>query len=607
MSVAFLDIFQMSITASYLVFAVIILRFIFKKAPKKIIMVLWGLVALRLSIPFRIESFFSAVPQEVSEGERLIAAENLEKIKNSVIVLTEGSENLVFSENSELFNIYSILPLVWISGIVLMLGYFLLSYLKIKNRVKESIILTNNIYLSDKINDSFILGFIKPKIYIPIFVEDEERKNIIAHEKAHIKGRDYIIKPIGFLLLTFYWINPVMWAAYYFLCKDIELACDERVLKTEGIGIKKSYSNTLINCSVTKRTIAACPLAFGGADVNERVRNVLNYKKPALIISVAAILTVAITAVLFLTNPTSSKLSNETKIILENTVKSENQTAQTDDNYVSIFYEILETKKSVNKTTVYFYLWYSEYSNYNGFNEEVTKGVPAVIEIYESEKNESKVNYIQIEENYNENLRKYFPVHLRDAVSEIGRECFVHPENEKSAKKYFNINGTETFSYEIKEKYSSRAEIEAESERLESVYLQYIVEKNEELNEQANEIYNKRNKELYYLLKKIPCSDEDILKEKERMIEQDVFFEKDFVIYAEKMVLDKEEQKKIYEAAKAVEDSYKKGEITIDEALFKLNITMSTNLKTLYRSQVENGVKVNKNDEYYKKYRKEIW
>ena len=310
----FFDIFfwvlNASISASFFVLAVFLLRLVFKKAPRAIFVVLWGLVALRLICPINIESVFSLVPSAETIPTEQFAFDQYEALNDSydldIVDNQNYSEDLQYrlpgdvDSNSIkfMFNYFG-----WLIGMGIMFLYTAISYIIVKHKVRISVPLKDNIYLCDGIDTPFILGIIKPKIYIPSHIDERDAEFVIAHEKAHLKRFDHLWKPFGFLLLSIYWFNPVLWIAYILLCKDIELACDEKVIRNMGSEIKKDYSCALINCSVSRKTISACPLAFGETSVKSRIKSILNYKKPAFwVVIVAAILSVVL-AVCFLTNP----------------------------------------------------------------------------------------------------------------------------------------------------------------------------------------------------------------------------------------------------------------------------------------------------------------
>lgn len=313
----FIKILNMSITASYFVIALVIIRAVFRKIPKWLSCVMWGLVGLRLILPFSFESILSLIPSAETIPSDIALSKN-PQISSGVPVLN-NIVNPVISESFTPDPSYSVNPLqvvifvlsvLWLTGIAVMLVYTLVSYGILRRKTRESIRTADGTYICDVIEAPFILGIIKPKIYIPSSVTEADRIHIIAHENAHIKRFDHLWKPLGFLLLSVYWFNPLMWIAYIFLSRDIEAACDERVLKNGGAQIKKSYSEALINCSVPKRIVTACPLAFGETGVKSRIKNVLSYKKPTLWIIIFAIVLSIILSVCFMTNPTDARIND---------------------------------------------------------------------------------------------------------------------------------------------------------------------------------------------------------------------------------------------------------------------------------------------------------
>ena len=310
MEANFLKIFNMSITASYFVLAVLLLRLLLKKAPRVISVGLWALVGLRLILPFSLVSSLSLIPSTQTLPEN-IAFSPAPSIQSGIPVLNEVinpiletslAPNPVASVNPIQIVLF-VAGYLWILGMVLMGIYALISSLRMHRQIRESIPLRENIYLCDRVTTPFILGLFRPKIYLPSAVSAEDVPYILAHENAHIKRKDHLWKPLGFLLLSLHWFNPLMWVAYILLCRDIEAACDEKVIHQLGIESKKPYSQALISCSVPRRSIAACPLAFGETGVKGRIKGILRYKKPAFwVILIAIILCIAL-AVGFLTDP----------------------------------------------------------------------------------------------------------------------------------------------------------------------------------------------------------------------------------------------------------------------------------------------------------------
>ncbi|MBQ8869136.1 MAG: hypothetical protein IJ027_05400 [Oscillospiraceae bacterium] len=310
MSEIFLKLVNLSITASWLVLAVVVLRLVFKKAPKFIHCIMWALVGIRLVLPFSIESIFSLIPSAQTIPDELLT-ENSFDINTGINFVDDrvndylGShyyEGVTVPANNG-YDIMSILAVIWLAGIAVMLVYTLVSYLRIYKRVSASICVKENVFICDDIDTPFILGVFRPRIYLPSSMSEADAEYVIAHEKAHLKRLDHLWKPLGFLILAVYWFNPVLWLAYFLLCRDIEFACDEKVIGSLGAEVKKPYSDALINCSVPRKMLAACPLAFGETSVKSRIKSVLSFKKPAVWIIIASILAVSVAAVCLLTNP----------------------------------------------------------------------------------------------------------------------------------------------------------------------------------------------------------------------------------------------------------------------------------------------------------------
>lgn len=311
MDAVFVKLLNMSIATGWLIMAVIILRLVFRKAPKWIRGILWAIVAVRLVCPFTIESSFSLIPNAETVSSDVIRYSQ-KPVINSGVSYINNTLNPVISESlapapgacANPLQIWMLIAsVIWIIGIAVMLGYALMSFLRIHGRVREAVRLQDNIWLCDAVKSPFILGVFRPQIYISSAVDDEQLKYILAHEQAHLKRRDHWWQLFGYLLLAVYWFNPLMWAAYILLCRDIELACDEKVIKNMNMDSKKAYSNALVDSSVSKRMIMACPLAFGEIGVKARVKSVLNYRKPAFWIVIMAMSACVVAAVCFLTNP----------------------------------------------------------------------------------------------------------------------------------------------------------------------------------------------------------------------------------------------------------------------------------------------------------------
>lgn len=306
----FIDFLNTSITASYIIIAVILVRAIFKKIPRKFVCILWAIAGLRLVMPFSIESAFSLIP----------SAQTFEPItgNNPGLQINSGVSVIDMPVNEYLGDRYaegitvpanlkdtmaSVAAVIWLIGIAAILFYGIISYLKLKKTVSTAVLLKDNIMQSESVVSPFILGIFKPKIYIPFGMDEGTQSYVVSHEAAHIKRRDHWIKPIGFLILAVYWFNPLVWVAYTMLCRDIEIACDEKVISLMNGEERKEYASALLDCAVNRRRIAACPLAFGEVGIKERVKGVMSYKKPAFWVIIIAVIACIVAAVCFLTNP----------------------------------------------------------------------------------------------------------------------------------------------------------------------------------------------------------------------------------------------------------------------------------------------------------------
>ena len=311
MAAVFLKLLNLSISASWLVLAVLVLRLVSKRSPKWMNVLLWGIVALRLMLPFSIESALSLIPSAETVNPAVVQFDPAPTITSGVKII-DNAVNPSLSEHFAAAPLASVNPLyvwteiagwVWLIGLGAMLLYAFVSYLRLRRRVSVSLPIQDNIYLCDAISSPFILGVVKPRIYLPSGLDEVQRQNVLSHERAHLARRDHWWKPLGFALLAVYWFNPVLWLAYALLCRDIELACDERVIRTMDESAVKTYSTVLLACSMPRKAVITCPLAFGEVGVKERVKNALRYKKPAFWVVAASVAVCVVVAVCFLTNP----------------------------------------------------------------------------------------------------------------------------------------------------------------------------------------------------------------------------------------------------------------------------------------------------------------
>ena len=318
MSALFLKILNLSINASWLILAVIAARLLLKKAPKWIICLLWGLVAIRLLCPFSLESVLSLVPSRevVPENIEIVQNPHIESgvriIDNTVnpVIEKSFSPEITSSVNPMQVVVY-VASVIWLVGMTIMLLYALISFILLKRKVRASIMISDRVQECDEVRSPFILGLIRPVIYVPSGMDERTLELVTAHEEAHLKRHDHWWKPMGFMLLSVYWFNPLCWIAYILLCRDIEAACDEKVIQDKDKDYVASYSQALLDLSYQRRVIAICPLAFGETGVKGRIRDVLNYKKPAFWVIIAAIIACIVIAVCFLTDP-EKKAGNDT-------------------------------------------------------------------------------------------------------------------------------------------------------------------------------------------------------------------------------------------------------------------------------------------------------
>lgn len=416
----FLKILNMSITAGWLVLAVLIMRLLLRKAPRYLSVIMWALVGLRLVLPFTFESAFSLIPSAETVPPEILY-EKVPEIHSGIGVVN-GTVNPVISESFAPAPGASVNPLqvitllagwVWVIGMAIMVIYSLVSYLRIRHKTREAALLRENIWVCDSIDTPFILGIFRPRIFLPSSMAASDIPYVVAHEQAHLKRKDHLWKPLGFLLLTIHWFNPLLWVAYILLCRDIETACDEKVLKTMGEEVKAPYSHALINCSVPRRAVAACPLAFGEVSVKSRIKNILSYKKPAFWLLIAAVVVCIVLSVCFLTNPTT--VNEKMQVFLDCEIAGHHQSDKTTGRASCLDYEILGVKKNGKETTVYMWVLYEEYSMENGKLAQASGAhTPTVVTAEKADGNYHLVEYWEPRDGgyYTDDIRAKFPWYL---------------------------------------------------------------------------------------------------------------------------------------------------------------------------------------------------
>ena len=349
----FLLAVKLCLSASIVTGVVLLLRPVLKKAPRGLVCALWVLVGLRLLIPVLPQSKVSVIPEAVSGGKAVEALRS--QVVEEIVAIREDRDEVLYKEITTQYKdlpVYqeagqnyvvvsalahtppktfgeSIVPglsVVWLIGIGIMLLYMFGSFLNLHRRLRTAVIREKGVWESDEITSPFILGVIRPRIFLPTSLTEEERVFVLAHEKTHLKRGDQIWKPLGYLLLAVYWFNPLFWLAYFLLCRDIESACDERVIKNEGPAYRKAYSETLLKLNVRQKAVTACPLAFSEAGVGGRIRSVLNYKKPAFWLIVTALVVSIVAAGCALTDPVKKESGGPGKESEESEASTENST-----------------------------------------------------------------------------------------------------------------------------------------------------------------------------------------------------------------------------------------------------------------------------------------
>ncbi len=308
----FVKLLNMSVSASGFILIAVLLRALLKRSPKWIHCLLWGLVAVRLVCPLSFESSFSLAPRadfvETKLGVQREDGRYMNSVTDAGKALNDDldnaqNKNLANKGNADRQSDWKKISWTWFTGVVLLLGYAAISYLCFRKKVQASVRLRDGIYVCDNIRTPFILGVIRPGIYLPSDMDEVQTDNVIAHERAHLSRLDQVWKPLGYCLLAVYWFNPLCWLAYVLFCRDMELACDEKVIRDMDVEDKKVYSRVLLSFSDPSHRIAAGPLAFGEIGVKKRIQSVLNYRKPAFWMVGLAILALVVTSLCFLTNP----------------------------------------------------------------------------------------------------------------------------------------------------------------------------------------------------------------------------------------------------------------------------------------------------------------
>ena len=378
MTSLFSSILDMSIIASYVAIAVIVIRIFMKKVPKIFSYILWLPVLIRLVMPFsfnsRLSIFGFLKPEDQTSNEIMkFAQNNFGFIQNPIVdvganelnnsaATTVSSATPVASAN-HLPGIMEIASYIWVIGIVALLIYSILSYMKVLRNVKTATLVEGNVFETDRISSPFLCGFIRPKIYVPIGLNENELSYILKHEQTHIRRLDYIVKPFAFLALIIHWFNPLMWLSFALMSKDMEMSCDESVIKQMGNNIKGSYSNSLLSLSVKRSGLMiGSPIAFGESNIKPRVKNILNYKRPAFWVAAMVIVITTVLMVSFTANPINGQVIAQSTSTVKN--------AQVEKDVEKKLETIMSSPKESSNPYDYIKAHQKEYNSILGMGEQ---------------------------------------------------------------------------------------------------------------------------------------------------------------------------------------------------------------------------------------------
>lgn len=314
MTELFLSFVNRSITAGWMILPVLCLRWCLRNfRSKDLICILWGLVGLRLALPFSLPTPFSLVPSAQTIPTDIMYASSpaidtgLSTLNQTVNPMLSASFSPDPATSANLLQILlALAALIWVIGIALFALYALISLLRLRHRLTEAVPVGENVWVCDHIASPFLLGLMHPRIYLPSSLDPQTAASVIAHEHAHLMRRDPIWKAVGFVLLALYWFHPLVWVAYILFCRDMELACDARATRDFSPAERKTYAEALLACSLPHAGRSFCPLAFGEIGVKSRIRALLQGKKPSHLLVVVTISIIAILAVCFLTDPVPS-------------------------------------------------------------------------------------------------------------------------------------------------------------------------------------------------------------------------------------------------------------------------------------------------------------
>ena len=453
MEVVFIKIVNMSITASWLILALLIIRLLFRRLPKRIVCFLWALVGIRLICPISFSSVFSLIPSSETVPSN-IAYQKAPSIDSGISIVNE-TVNPIIEENftpsptdsaNPLQIVIAIAAAVWLIGIIVFLIYALVSYLRLKRTVTASVAVGDHITACDEVSAPFILGVIDPRIYIPSGAREETLCYVIKHEEAHLRRHDNLWKPLGFLILAIHWFNPLCWLSYVLFCRDIEMACDESVIRTMGKEEIAAYSQALLDYSSAGKKAAICPVAFAEVGVKDRIRSVLNYRKPTFWIIIISVMIILCIAVFLMTDPASGRnIGRKLAESMDAAMAQRYRVVRTGWRYDATDYDVLRVSKTKDETTVYAIAVYESFLYENGdIKNESGTWIPTVITFDTSDGADAPVyNVIEYWEPrdgdlYAADIRDRFPRSLWRTVLKTSGAQKQQENCMKTAQEYFS-------------------------------------------------------------------------------------------------------------------------------------------------------------------------
>lgn len=443
MNQLFITILNNTITASYLIIFIVLLRSVFRNMPNKYKFICWIFVGFRLLVPFSIDTIFSLIPNSKPITNQQIQNVITSTSNNNHIINTQPNTNII--KSTEIF--LNVIMLIWVLGIVVFLIYTLYQTFKIKKLVEGSILLEDNIYLNDYINTPFILGLKNPRIYLPSFIESKDKEFVLNHERSHIFCKHHIHKFIGFICLLIHWFNPFVWIAYTLFSTDLELSCDEKVIQHFDLNNRKEYANTLVKFSSKRFKLAYSPLSFGEVSIYDRIKSILSYKSPKKIFKTISIILCILIGLCFLTNPKLKKnVNDELMLFLEKEMIELGKGSHDDGLYPTIDIHVYGYEETDEQIILYTNIYEVKYSYGLILDEESGSNIPTILTVNKNDNGYELVDvwYPTDGEEYAKSIRENFPITIAYKALSTSFSSISQKENcEKQAIEYYkNIDHT---------------------------------------------------------------------------------------------------------------------------------------------------------------------